>query len=143
MKKIVFVTGAGGLIGSEACRFYHSKGYDVIGIDNENTRKIYKESQNKEKFIPIAVEKNQYKFKTKLIGKHNLENILASFEVAKFFDLNEGEIVEKIADFEPLPHRFEKIAEYKAFMRSGKNEKLNMEEKYEKCDKLKVRLNIN
>lgn len=85
----------------------------VIGIDNENTRKIYKESQNKEKFIPIAVEKNQYKFKTKLIGKHNLENILASFEVAKFFDLNEGEIVEKIADFEPLPHRFEKIAEYK------------------------------
>jgi CDP-paratose 2-epimerase len=30
----VIVTGAGGLIGSEACRFFAEKGFDVVGIDN-------------------------------------------------------------------------------------------------------------
>jgi CDP-paratose 2-epimerase len=34
MSKIV-VTGSGGLVGSEACRFYLAKGWDVVGIDND------------------------------------------------------------------------------------------------------------
>jgi len=29
------ITGSGGLIGSEAARFFHSKGYGVVGIDND------------------------------------------------------------------------------------------------------------
>jgi CDP-paratose 2-epimerase len=32
---VVVVTGASGLIGSEAVRFFHGKGYDVVGIDND------------------------------------------------------------------------------------------------------------
>lgn len=32
---IVIVTGSGGLVGSEACRFYAEKGMDVVGIDND------------------------------------------------------------------------------------------------------------
>ncbi len=31
---IAIVTGASGLIGSEASRFFHSKGMDVVGVDN-------------------------------------------------------------------------------------------------------------
>jgi CDP-paratose 2-epimerase len=31
---IVLVTGSSGLIGSEACRHFHSLGHDVVGIDN-------------------------------------------------------------------------------------------------------------
>ncbi len=31
----VIVTGSSGLIGSEACKFFHSKNYRVIGIDND------------------------------------------------------------------------------------------------------------
>ena len=34
MKKII-VTGSSGLIGSEACKFFHSKGFEIIGIDND------------------------------------------------------------------------------------------------------------
>ena len=31
---IVLVTGSSGLIGSEACRYFHGQGHDVVGIDN-------------------------------------------------------------------------------------------------------------
>jgi CDP-paratose 2-epimerase len=32
---VVLVTGSCGLIGSEAVRFFHDKGFDVVGIDND------------------------------------------------------------------------------------------------------------
>ena len=33
--KVILITGSGGLIGSEACKYFHQKGYAVIGIDND------------------------------------------------------------------------------------------------------------
>lgn len=33
--KTVVITGSGGLIGSQACDFFHEKGYKIIGIDND------------------------------------------------------------------------------------------------------------
>lgn len=33
--KTAIVTGSGGLVGSEACRFLHDRGFRVIGIDND------------------------------------------------------------------------------------------------------------
>ena len=38
MTKRVIVTGSGGLIGSEAVKYYCRKGWKVVGIDN-NMRK--------------------------------------------------------------------------------------------------------
>jgi len=35
MKKIAIITGSAGLIGSQACDFFHNKGYKIIGIDND------------------------------------------------------------------------------------------------------------
>ena len=32
---VVVVTGSCGLVGSEAVRFYHARGFDVVGIDND------------------------------------------------------------------------------------------------------------
>jgi CDP-paratose 2-epimerase len=32
---VVVVTGACGLVGSEAARFYHARGFDVVGVDND------------------------------------------------------------------------------------------------------------
>lgn len=32
---VVIVTGSCGLVGSEAVRFYHALGYDVVGVDND------------------------------------------------------------------------------------------------------------
>lgn len=33
--KIALVTGSAGLIGSQACEFFHNKGYKIVGIDND------------------------------------------------------------------------------------------------------------
>ncbi|MFK7808597.1 MAG: NAD-dependent epimerase/dehydratase family protein [Saprospiraceae bacterium] len=33
--KVALVTGSSGLIGSEACKFFHTQGFHVVGIDND------------------------------------------------------------------------------------------------------------
>ena len=38
---VVIVTGAGGLIGSEAVRRFHERGYDVVGIDNDMRSRFF------------------------------------------------------------------------------------------------------
>jgi CDP-paratose 2-epimerase len=38
---IVIVTGSAGLIGAEATRYFHSKGMDVVGIDNDMRRYFF------------------------------------------------------------------------------------------------------
>ena len=35
MKRKVLITGSAGLIGSESVRFFHRKGFEVIGVDND------------------------------------------------------------------------------------------------------------
>ena len=32
---VALITGSGGLIGSESARFFHAKGFDVVGVDND------------------------------------------------------------------------------------------------------------
>ncbi len=39
--KIAIVTGSSGLIGSEACQFFHQKGFYVVGIDNDMRRYFF------------------------------------------------------------------------------------------------------
>lgn len=51
-----------------------------------------------------------FKCKTKLVGRHNLSNILLAYTVADIFDLPKEQIIHSIATFKPLPGRLEKIA---------------------------------
>ena len=37
---LAIITGSSGLVGSEAVNFFHDKGFEVIGIDN-NLRKLF------------------------------------------------------------------------------------------------------
>lgn len=39
--KTILVTGSGGLIGSEAVRYYQNKGFEVLGIDNNSREKFF------------------------------------------------------------------------------------------------------
>jgi len=41
--KIVLVTGSAGLIGSEAVRFFHARGFKIIGIDNDMRKYFFGE----------------------------------------------------------------------------------------------------
>jgi CDP-paratose 2-epimerase len=41
---VVLVTGSGGLIGSEAAKFFHEKGFEIVGIDNNMRSYFFGES---------------------------------------------------------------------------------------------------
>ena len=41
MRDIVVVTGSAGLIGSETSRFFHSRGFRIVGIDNDMRRHFF------------------------------------------------------------------------------------------------------
>ena len=38
---VVLVTGAAGLIGAEAVRFFAAEGFDVVGVDNDMRRSFF------------------------------------------------------------------------------------------------------
>ncbi len=48
--------------------------------------------------------------KIKLIGKHNIENILVCIEIARIFKVDIQKTIDTIYDFNPLEHRMEKIS---------------------------------
>ena len=39
--RVAVVTGSSGLIGSEACKFFHDQGFLVVGIDNDMRRYFF------------------------------------------------------------------------------------------------------
>jgi CDP-paratose 2-epimerase len=62
----VLITGSCGLIGSEAVRFFHAKGFDVIGIDNDMRAYFFGESAstawNRERLIRDCARYTHYAF---------------------------------------------------------------------------------
>jgi CDP-paratose 2-epimerase len=38
---VVLITGAAGLVGAEAVRFFAAAGFDVVGIDNDMRRVLF------------------------------------------------------------------------------------------------------
>ena len=49
--RIAIITGSGGLIGSQSCDFFNSKGYDIIGIDNDMRSYFFGESASTKESI--------------------------------------------------------------------------------------------
>ena len=41
MQNIVVITGAAGLIGSEAARYFHDRGFRIVGIDNDMRSRLF------------------------------------------------------------------------------------------------------
>jgi UDP-N-acetylmuramoylalanine--D-glutamate ligase len=50
-------------------------------------------------------------YKFKLLGRHNLENIAAAVAVGKIFKVEERKMLKVVEEFEPLPHRLQKVLE--------------------------------
>ncbi|MFN5936615.1 MAG: NAD-dependent epimerase/dehydratase family protein, partial [Sphingobacteriales bacterium] len=42
--KSIIITGSGGLVGSEAARFFHGKGFQVLGVDNDKRSYFFGEN---------------------------------------------------------------------------------------------------
>lgn len=59
--KVVIITGSAGLIGSQACDFFSSKGYKIIGIDNDMRSYFFGEgSSTKESLLSLKSKINDY-----------------------------------------------------------------------------------
>ena len=52
---VAIITGCSGLIGSEAAKFFHAKGFDVVGIDN-NMREYFFGSDGSVKWNTAALK---------------------------------------------------------------------------------------
>jgi CDP-paratose 2-epimerase len=80
--KIALVTGSAGLIGSQACDFFHKKGYTIIGIDN-NMRSYFFGKEASTKKSRESLEKNlesgyiHYSYDIRKI--HKIESLFKSY----------------------------------------------------------------
>lgn len=79
MKNKIIITGAAGLIGSEAVKFYAKKGWNVYGIDNNMRKTFFGEKGSVEKNIKNLIAK----FKN---FKHFNVNIVNQFKIEELFE---------------------------------------------------------
>jgi CDP-paratose 2-epimerase len=57
--KVIIVTGSAGLIGSQACDFFHKKGYMIVGIDNDMRSYFFGESSSTKNSSDSLISKLQ------------------------------------------------------------------------------------
>ena len=62
----------------------------------------------------IINNKSTYKIKTKLFGKHNILNILASFSISLFLKIPSKKIIQAIKSFEGISRRFDIYNNFKS-----------------------------
>ncbi|MEC7832374.1 MAG: UDP-N-acetylmuramate--L-alanine ligase [Pseudomonadota bacterium] len=62
----------------------------------------------------IFNNKSTYKIKTKLFGKHNILNILASFSISLFLKIPSKKIIQAIKSFEGISRRFDIYNNFKS-----------------------------
>jgi len=79
MEKIILVTGSGGLVGSEVCRFYLKKGFKVVGIDNDMRQEFFgKDASTKPTVDELLSIGNNYNHR--VIDIRNYEEIESLFK---------------------------------------------------------------
>lgn len=79
---MIIVTGSGGLIGSEISRFFHKRGYDIAGIDN-NMRSYFfgPEGSVNNNIEKLKLELNHYlHFNIDLRSKNELNDLFKEFQ---------------------------------------------------------------
>ncbi len=116
--------------------FSHQNKNDVFlySIDSENVRKNIEKYQINAKTYEISIQSTENKQnrtflkenevifnskvlynandKRKLLGRYNLSNIMFALTVSEILGLNLSKTIDTINNFEPLPHRIEKVGEY-------------------------------
>ena len=76
---LAIITGSTGLVGSEAVNFFHDKGFDVIGIDN-NLRKFFFGKSGSTSWIKSKLIKRNKNFKNFNIDIRNFEKVEKIFK---------------------------------------------------------------
>src|SRR3990167_8782873 len=84
--------------------YYFSMKKKTNGVYLKN-RKIVSAIEKLEEICDVS--------KISLVGKHNIENVLAAVAVAKIYSVKNSDIVKALAKFKGLEHRLELVAEIK------------------------------
>ena len=94
------------------CRLYEKCPTKKVLVNNTLNSKIFvdkvKVSANGTSFS-VVIDGEEHKFSTKLIGKHNVNNLLLCIAMALELGLTVEEIKEAVAELKPIPHRLEVI----------------------------------
>ena len=100
---------------------YHKAKRNILRFQNERDFAVYNGRDEKlsawirqgnAKAIPFDVAESGT-YESSLLGAHNAENIRAAVAVARLLDISEEMIREGIRAFVPLPHRLERIGEFR------------------------------
>lgn len=89
-----------------------TEGLAIIGIDNENSARIFQEYKGQIKnIIPFSASKNKDNIPEleRLKGIHNKENIVASYIACRALGVSAKKITDSVVSFEGLPHRMQYI----------------------------------
>ena len=82
-----------------------------IGIDNSDVdvRAINIKCNNKGTSFDVVFkgDKNKYHFETRLLGKHNVYNILAAIACGREFDINTDALIQAVKGVKTVEHRLE------------------------------------
>jgi len=76
---IALITGSSGLIGSEAVKFFHDKGFEIVGIDN-NMRQYFFGAEGSTRWNTERLQKLCRNFTLHAIDIRNQEEIFALFQ---------------------------------------------------------------
>ena len=81
MSETIIITGSGGLIGSEATKFWHEKGYNIVGIDNDMRAYYFgkEASTNKNVLKHKETLKNYQHYNVDIRDYKSLENIFKEY----------------------------------------------------------------
>ena len=55
----------------------------------------------------VTINKEKYDFETKILGEHNLNNILGALTIANYFEVPVKQMIHGIKMLQPTPHRLE------------------------------------
>ena len=79
-----------------------------IGIDNDATYKaINIKYTNQGTTFDVIYDNNTYKFETRLLGKHNISNILVSIAIANHLNVDFNDIIKAVKRCPYVKHRLE------------------------------------
>ena len=82
-----------------------------IGIDNQKADVVAKNIQCSNKGTSFDVvfkgDKERYHFQTKLLGNHNVYNILAGIACGKEFGIGVKDLIQAVKSVQPVEHRLE------------------------------------
>ena len=79
---LAIITGSTGLIGSEAVNFFHDKGFEIIGIDN-NFRKLFFGKNGSTSWVKSKLLRRNKKFNNLNLDIRNKEGLKKIFKKYK------------------------------------------------------------